>query len=138
MPYPPDNLLLNLQIILRCNGCPTCSKLEATHSGWSRTSFVEKCIKNNNGFGILYVLECFNNNERFFKIGITSHSVKKRYNSPTQMPYNYRVLDEIVGDPTYIYDLETKLHQINKENHYVPSIPFAGSVSECFKEYKEN
>lgn len=112
------------------NGCTHCAK---EYKGWSRTSFVEKCDKNNNGLGILYILECFNDNEKFYKIGITSRSVKKRYKSKVEMPYAYSVIKEIVGDGVYIYDLETKLHQINKQYHYVPEIPFAGSVGECFK-----
>lgn len=115
-------------------GCPHCALSE---QGWSRTSFANKCIKNNNGLGILYVLECFNENERFIKIGITSRSVKKRYASTREMPYLYRVIDEVIGDPVEIYNLETKLHQINKENKYIPEIPFGGYATECFKEYKE-
>lgn len=114
--------------------CPVCGKEE---SGFTRTKFKEHCIKNNNGLGILYVLECFNDTERFYKIGITSRSIKERYRNKTTMPYLYRVIDEIIGDPVEIYNLETKIHQINKENHYVPEIPFGGSSSECFKEYKE-
>jgi hypothetical protein len=120
---------------LRGKGCAKCAS-EA--SGFTRTKFKDKCIKNNNGLGILYVLECFNDIERFFKIGITSTSIKKRYGGNVAMPYAYKVIDEIIGAPEYIYDLETKLHQLNKENHYVPSIPFGGYATECFKEYKEN
>lgn len=105
--------------------------------GWTRTSFRDKCEKNNNGLGILYILECFNDTEKFYKIGITSNSVKERYKSKTHMPYLYSIVKEIIGDPIEIYNLETKIHQINKENHYVPSIPFAGHATECFKEYKE-
>ena len=120
---------------LRGRGCPKCAFEE---SGWGRTVFKEKCDKNNNGLGILYILECFNDTERFYKIGITSRSIKQRYGSISQMPYAYRVIDEIIGEPAYIYDLEIKLHQINKENQYIPSIPFAGHATECFSIYKEN
>lgn len=119
---------------LNGKGCPSCALAE---KGWSRTAFAEKCEKNNNGLGILYILECFNDNERFYKIGITSNSVKKRYCSKASMPYAYRVIDEIIGEPTYIYNLEIKLHQINKENQYMPSIPFGGHATECFSKYEE-
>ena len=47
------------------NGCPNCALLE---KGWSRTHFKDKCTKNNNSKGILYVLECYNDNETFIKI----------------------------------------------------------------------
>ena len=120
---------------LQGRGCPICALSE---QGWTRSKFKDKCTKNNNSKGILYILECFNDTEHFYKIGITSNSVKKRYASTREMPYLYSVVKEIVGDPTYIYDLEIKLHQINKENQYIPSIPFAGHASECFSKYKEN
>ena len=121
---------------LKHHQCPHCSA--KLNIGWTRTSFVEKCDKNNNGLGILYVLECFNDNEHFYKIGITSRSIKRRYPSKTSMPYAYSVTKEIVWEPTYIYDLEIKLHQLNKENQYIPSVSFDGSLSECFSVYKEN
>ena len=119
---------------LKGKGCAVCASLE---SGFTRTNFKAKCEKNNNGLGILYVLECFNDNERFYKIGITSNSIKRRYHSKASMPYLYSVVKEIIGDPIEIYDLETKLHQLNKENKYVPSVSFAGHATECFSKYKE-
>ena len=114
--------------------CQECSR---QLMGWTKSKFKEKCIKNNNGFGTLYILECFDNIELFFKIGITSHNINKRYPSKTSMPYAYRVIDEIIGDPEYIYDLESKLHNLNKEHHYLPNKPFNGSSTECFKTYKQ-
>ena len=124
----PDNHLLGI-------GCIHCAN-EA--SGWTRTKFKEKCIKNNNGLGILYILECFNDDERFIKIGITSNSIKKRYKSKSEMPYAYRVIDEIIGAPEFIYDLETKMHRQHKEHQYSPKIYFYGSSTECFKTYLTN
>ena len=116
---------------IRGAGCYHCSN-EA--SGFTRTKFKDKCIKNNNGFGILYVLGCWDDlkQEIFIKIGITSNSIKKRYNSKTSMPYNYKILHEIVGSPEYIYDLETKLQKKSKAYMYTLAIPFNGSSSECF------
>lgn len=116
---------------LNGQGCPHCAQ-EA--SGFTRTNFKDKCIKNNNGFGILYVLGCWDDlkQEIFIKIGITSNSIKKRYPSKASMPYNFKVLHEIVGDPEYIYNLETKLHKKSKSYRYVPNISFGGSSSECF------
>jgi len=113
-------------------GCPTCALSE---QGWTRTKFKQKCIKNNNGLGILYVLGCWSDDksEVFIKIGITSLSIKRRYDSKTKMPYNYKIIHEIVGSPEYIYDLETKLHKKSKNYKYIPNIPFGGSSTECFK-----
>ncbi len=117
---------------LNGQGCPKCAQ-EA--SGYTRTKFKDKCIKNNNGLGILYILECFNEQEKFFKIGITSRSIKERYYSKVKMPYAYRVIDEIIGDSEFIYDLETKLHKEHKQYQYIPLIPFAGHLTECFNTY---
>ena len=114
-------------------GCPVCADiLRSQNAGWSRSNFKQKCDKNNNGLGILYVLECFNENERFIKIGITSRSIKERYYNKTLMPYAYSVIKEIVGNPEFIFDLETNLHKEHKEYKYIPLIPFAGHLTECF------
>ena len=117
-------------IHLKGSDCPLCAN--QLNIGWSRTGFIQKCIKNNSGLGILYILECFNDKEKFFKIGITSRSIKERYKSKSEMPYAYSVIKEIVGDAAYIYDLETKLHNLNKEYKYIPLIPFDGHLTECF------
>lgn len=116
-----------------------CAKCAIAEQGWTRTHFKDKCTKNNNGLGILYILGCWDDqkSEVFIKIGITSRSIKKRYDSKTSMPYNYKVLHEITGDPEYIYDLETKLHKKSKNYSYTPDIPFAGSSTECFKADKD-
>ena len=114
----------------RGQGCPHCS-YESCVGGWTRTAFKDKCDQNNNGQGILYILHCFNDNESFYKIGITSRSVQKRYKGITSMPYAYRIIDEVIGDPEYIYDLEKTLHRDNKEQQYKPLINFCGST-ECF------
>lgn len=116
-------------------GCPICANiLRSENTGWTRTNFKEKCIKNNNGLGILYVLECFNDSEKFIKIGITSLSVKERYRTNRDLPYAYRVIDEIVGDGGYIYDLEKELHKQHKQYQYTPELFFKGNT-ECFKQY---
>lgn len=112
------------------SGCPHCV-LQTT--GWTRTKFKDKCIKNNESKGILYVLECFNDNERFIKIGITSRSIKQRYYGVNAMPYNYKILHEISGSPEFIYDLETLLHKKSKHYKYIPNTYFGGSSTECFE-----
>lgn len=112
-------------------GCPHCALSE---KGFSRSKFKSKCDQNNNGLGILYILGCWDDNksEVFIKIGITSRSIQKRYNSTQAMPYNFKVLHEIVGDPEYIYNLETLLHNKSSNYRYTPAIPFSGSSFECF------
>ena len=119
---------------LKGQGCKSCADIVRSEtSGWSRTSFKEKCIKNNNSKGILYILECFDDTETFIKIGITSRSIKQRYRGTRDMPYEYTILHEIVGSPEFIYDLETLLHKKSKNYKYTPITQFAGSSTECFE-----
>lgn len=109
-------------------GCPMCGNLL---KGWTKTSFKENCKRNNKGLGILYVLRCFNSSESFYKIGITSRSVKLRYPSKNALPYDYEILQEIIKDSEIIYDLE---HDILKDLYdfkYKPLISFGGET-ECF------
>jgi hypothetical protein len=123
---------LLVHILIKNLGCPACAKLT---KGWTRTTFKEKCAKNNNSSGILYVVKCWNDDksEIFIKIGITSNSIKTRYNSKTSMPYSYEVLNEIVGPPKDIFDLEIKLHNKYKKFKYQPTTQFGGSIHECLK-----
>lgn len=113
---------------LNGNGCKFCA-LEKT--GWTtKQKFKERCNKQ----GLLYIIECFNNEEHFYKIGITSRSIKERYSSSYHMPYNYKVVQEIVGDAGLIWDLEKLLHTYLKNSglHYIPKVKFGGHLSECF------
>lgn len=115
---------------LRGHGCIKCSY---KNSGWTKTTFRTKCLKNNNEKGFLYVLKCFNEDEIFYKIGITSRSVSERFNYTKRMPYNYEVIHLIEDVCDNIYDLEVFLQRVYKCYHYIPQIPFGGSLTECFK-----
>lgn len=112
---------------LQGQGCNTCAKLL---KGWSKTHFTDACNRNNKGLGILYVIRCFNDNESFYKIGITSKSVKARYASRHHMPYNYEELYVIQDEPSIIYDLENKLILQSAIYRYEPLIFFEGRT-EC-------
>lgn len=112
-------------------GCPICG---VKNKGWTKTAFKERCKINNDSLGIFYVLGCWNEDrsEVFVKIGITSRSIKKRYNSKTLMPYNYKVLHEITGSADYIYDLENLVLKNSVNFAYKPKILFGGYATECF------
>ena len=114
---------------LRGSGCPICGK---ENSGWNRSNFKEKCIKYNNGFGILYLVKCFNENEEFYKIGRTSQSIKKRLGNKNYLPYNYEVVQEIQDSPENIFNLENLLHRLYKDYSYLPLLDFKGKT-ECYK-----
>lgn len=115
---------------LQGQGCNTCAKLL---KGWSKNHFIDACNRNNKGLGILYVIRCFNDNESFYKIGITSKSVKARYASNYHMPYNYEELYIIQDEPSIIYDLENKLILQSAIYKYEPLIFFEGKT-ECIND----
>lgn len=97
---------------------------------------MSKNSKNFDSFKV-YIIKCFNKDEEFYKIGRTYTKIKKRFGTKLLMPYKYEVLNEFIGTAEEMYDLETKLKNMNKNNKYLPKIKFGG-MQECFKEIKKN
>ncbi len=114
--------------LVSADGCPQCSRLR---QGYTRTNFVEQCEKNSEGIGTLYVIECSNELESFYKVGRTSNTVKGRYPSNYHMPYDYKEVHLVQNSPEYIYGLENELHRLLAEHSYQPLIGFSGQT-ECF------
>lgn len=112
------------------HGCPTCKN---ENNGWTRLKFKKHCLKNKNGLGIFYIIRCFDENEEFYKFGITSRSVKKRYSVKRDMPYKYEVIQEFSGLPENIWDFEKYLKQNTREFKYKPIKDFPGSFTECIR-----
>jgi len=75
--------------------------------GFTRSGFIGKCDEKNT-LGTFYVLKCWTDGEMFYKLGITSDSVKSRY-SKRRMPYNYEILTEFKLEPGDCFDLERNL-----------------------------
>jgi hypothetical protein len=119
---------------LKGRGCPTCgSKIKG---GWTTTNWLEKSEKSKvfDSFKF-YVIECYNDNERFIKIGRTFKTVKKRFSG--KIPYNYILLKEIVFDThNDAFEFEVKIKALIKEFQYTPKLEFGGRF-ECYNiEYK--
>ena len=110
------------------HGCARCSK---ALNGFARSNFANICIRKQKQ-GTLYLIRCQKDEEVFYKVGITSCSIAQRFNK-TAMPYSYELLLKIKGEGSYIYDLETRIHQLLSKEHYMPKIEFKGSKYECFK-----
>jgi hypothetical protein len=110
-----------------------CLKCGREKSGWTRTSWEKACTGKT---AKLYVLKCELNEERFYKIGITSKdTIKGRYGCIKQMPYHYEIEHIIKSeDPVYIFNLEKELHRKNYQFKYTPKVFFDG-FSECFSSY---
>ena len=117
---------------LRGQGCPKC-KNEKNAGGFGKSDY----IKISNGrICTFYTLRCFNENEEFYKIGITVNNVKVRYPNKMKMPYEYEVIKEVKGSAGFIWDLELEEKRKLKKLYYVPQIDFNGSKTECFTNYK--
>ena len=110
-------------------GCPECN-LGGTYR---RSAYIKKA---NGRLCTFYTLRCFNEGEEFYKIGITVNSVKQRYHDIKSMPYSYEIVSEIFGEVEAIWNLEKSEKRKLKEFNYQPEIPFHGSKTECFTQYK--
>jgi Zn finger protein HypA/HybF involved in hydrogenase expression len=116
----------------RGDGCPKCASIEKG-AGFSRSSYINRA---NDKICTFYTLRCFNENEEFYKIGRTMNNIEVRYQASTAMPYEYEVISEVKGSAGFIWDLELSEKRKLKGFHYMPKIPFAGSMTECFINYK--
>jgi len=120
-----DNLKAN-------KGCPECAR--KIQGGFG--SLTIKLADRNkedwiNKEALIYIMNCHDDVENFYKIGVTTKSIKKRFKDTKSMPYDYKII-EIVN--TNLYNatlLEKELHKINKHNKYIPNIKFGG-YTECF------
>jgi hypothetical protein len=129
---------------LKGQGCPKCKNLKISkkksecHTGWTLTNWINasKKSKKFESFKV-YIIQCWNSNEAFFKIGRTFASVKKRFISKTEMPYFYTIVKIFEGSAEEMYKLETDLKRINKDDKYHPILTFNGS-NECFKKVTYN
>lgn len=120
------DIVINANSFLRGNkyGCPECGRLNV---GYRRDNFISVCGGSN---GILYVIEMYNKDERFIKIGITSSSVKKRFVSKA-IPYEYTILAEFNAEGGIVYDKEKEMHKLFSKFKYKPHMSFGGQT-ECF------
>lgn len=110
-------------------GCKFCA---LDSNGWTtKDRFKQRCKSNK---GIFYIIKCFNDIEMFYKLGLTSKSIKQRYSNSYHMPYKYETIQEIVDDPDNLWELEYFLKYYIKQNnlHYIPKIKFGGHLSECY------
>ena len=114
------------------HGCPKCALLNRNGT-YSRSEYIKKV---DGKMCTFYTLRCFNEEEEFYKIGITKNTVGIRYKSKYNMPYEYEVISEVKGSAGFIWDLERDEKRKLKSLHYKPIITFGGSETECFTDYK--
>jgi len=111
------------------SGCPKCGSINKKTHSWSRTKYSEMFKDRVCTF---YIIRCYNEEEDFLKIGITSSSVEKRYKGRHELPYTYEILKEVQGTPEEVWDLELEHKRKYREHHYIPNKFFKGCKTECF------
>lgn len=116
----------SVDVHLRGRGCKLCNQI-----GFKRSQAVSLAQRKNNCFGTLYLIKCFNSDEVFYKVGITTDNVLKRFSSGN-IPYDYRIVSEMVMSFDYAYDLEKLIHKMCASYGYNPKLKFYGSARECF------
>lgn len=116
---------------LRGKGCPICSKSKGRFI--NTTSFETSCNKNLNGEGILYFLKVTDKRTQFqfYKIGITSKSVKERYPKYQYKDYNYEIIHSVKKDARKIFKEEQKIHSKYFKYKATVNTDFSG-YSECY------
>lgn len=110
-------------------GCPTCGKED---TGFRKSDYIKKAKERICTF---YTIKCFNEDEEFYKIGITVKTVQERYLNTNTMPYNYEIISEIQGEAGFIWDMELAEKRKLRRFNYQPTLKFAGSKTECFTQY---
>ena len=116
-------------------GCKSCGRIIAANKSKGKTSHFTS-----EGFTTIakgrecsfYILKCFNEEETFYKIGITSLDVQSRYKRQRDMPYNYEIILEEKGVAEYIWSKENE-YKRRLTDLYMPKLKFNGCKTECFK-----
>lgn len=108
------------------SGCPE----YAITIGHTKNSYLEYCNETD-GNTHLYLIECYSNNERFYKVGIAKKGANNRFDSRRKLPYNFSIIKEVYGSADLIWDLEKSIHSLMSDFKYHPDIGFSGKT-ECF------
>ena len=111
--------------------CPKCNKRKCNSHGWRKSRWIELC---KNKRPIFYILEVSNHEESFYKIGITTQSIKRRYhhNQLLKTFYKYKLVYSIYLKGEFVWDIERKILKLFKNEKYLPLQEFEGNT-ECFK-----
>lgn len=110
-------------------GCPKCAF--RLRKGYTKTQWIKYCKKYKHLVNIIYIIRCYNEEEEFIKIGLTSKSVKERFSGLFDIPYKYEILKQYKYIPGKAFDKEKELHRLYSKFKYKPKINFGG-VRECF------
>lgn len=104
--------------------------------GCRKASFLDQAIKNG-GQPIFYLIRCWDKEETFYKLGVTTNHILTRYGSVKAMPYSWEILLELPASAEETYDMEVQFKTEMEDLHYQPKIKFNGSKTECYTELSE-
>lgn len=119
-------------------GCEFCRRKSISKArkknptGWSLSRWILFAQKSKqfDSFKV-YILECYDENEKFIKIGRTYQSINSRFRTKGMLPYKYNIVREFTGNPEDMFELEWNLKSKYSKQKYVPMKNFNG-MHECF------
>lgn len=111
-------------------GCPKCG-IENHGGSYNLKNAEKNKLKFENIESTLYIISCYNNEEIFYKVGITRRSVSERFSSIADIPYKYKTIIEYKDNLYNCIILEKEIHKQNDVYRYIPRIKFGG-YTECF------
>lgn len=108
--------------------------------GWRYETWIRSGLKSKHFDSFkVYFIECWDEEtgERFYKIGKTYKTVKRRFRTKTRLPYKYNIIYTLeLEDGRKICELEQGYQNKNKEYNYTPKKKFDG-MYECFSKLIE-
>lgn len=108
-------------------GCRKCGYINNL-SAFKRSEFIELC---KGKLATFYVLKFELEGEEFIKIGLTSKTIKWRYEKDNKIPYTYTIIKQVQFTGAEVWDLELLNKRLLKPFRYTPKKEFAGHT-ECF------
>lgn len=131
-----DSIWISPAKHLQGKGCKKCANMKNSEylrnnpNGWGYGNWEKSALKSKHFDGYkVYIVELWNKEEKFIKIGRTFQTIKKRF---SHTPYFYTVLNTIVfKDARECCEAELNMKNKYKDFKYNTKIPFDGQY-ECF------
>lgn len=111
-----------------CWGCFT-ENIKGGHGGLNLNTAEIKKNEWENKEAFVYHIKIESDVESFYKIGITTQNLKKRFRN--LKPYNYEVLNYVTTNLYEAVKIERECLDFIKDYSYIPSVKFDG-YTECF------
>jgi len=113
------------------HGCWECckSEIKGGHGGLNLVTAERKKEEWENKPAYVYHIRLDSENESFYKVGITTQDLQKRFGNLT--PYTYEVLNYVTTNLYEAVKLERSVLELTKDCKYLPAVRFDG-YTECF------